>query len=97
MGAVFAALVRAGFAAEVSLCLDLREGEGNSIRVTEFRERIDPRTARITEPKELGDFVEGFAGGVIDGAADECVGPCAVCWAREKEMGVTAGDDEGEG
>ena len=86
-----------GFAAEMSFCLDLREGEGDGLRISEFRECINPWTAGITEPEKLGDFVECFAGGVVDGAADERVGPCAVCRAREEEVSVSAGDDEGEG
>ena len=86
-----------GVAAEVNLCLDLREGEGDGLRVAEFREGIDPGAAGITEAEKFGHFVEGFAGGVVDGAADESVRPSAVCWAREKEVGVAAGDDEGEG
>jgi hypothetical protein len=48
------------------------------VRVAEWSERVDPRTAGIAEAEKLGDFVEGFAGGVINGAADEGVGPCAV-------------------
>ncbi len=85
-----------GFAAEVNLCLDLRKRERDGLRVTELRQRIDPGTAWITEAEELGYFVEGLAGGVVDGAADEFVRPCAICWAREKKMRVSAGDDEGE-
>ena len=67
------------------------------MRIAELGEGVDPGTAGIAEAEELGDFVVGFAGGVVDGAADESVGPCAVRGLREIEMGVAAGDDEGEG
>ena len=65
--------------------------------IAEPRECVDPGTARITKAEEFGDFVEGFACGVVNSAADESVRPCAVWWARKEEMRVTAGDDEGEG
>jgi len=86
-----------GLAAEMSFCLDLRERKGHGVRVTKFCESIDPGTAGIAEAEKLGDFVEGFACGVVDGAADECVRPRAVCWASEKKVGVATGDDQGEG
>lgn len=60
-------------------------------------ERVDPGSARIAEAKQLGDFVVGFAGGVVDGAADEGVAPGAVGGGGEEEVSVSAGDDEGEG
>ena len=54
---------------------------------------VDPGTTWITEAEEFGDLVEGFACGVVNSAADELVGPCAVGGLREKEVRVTAGDD----
>ncbi len=71
----------------------MREGEGDGARVAVLRERVDPGAAGIAEAEELGDFVVGFSGGVVDGAADEGVVPCAVGGAGEIEMGVAAGDD----
>ena len=59
-------------------------------------ERVDPGASGIAEAEKLGDLVIGFAGGVVDGAADECVVPGAVGRAREIEMSVAAGDDQGE-
>jgi hypothetical protein len=86
-----------GFAAEVSFCFDLRERERDSARVAEFSECVNPWAAGTAEAEQFGDFIEGFAGSIVDGAADESVGPGAISGAREKEVGVTAGDDEGEG
>ena len=97
MGAVLAALVRGGLPPRWSFGLDLREGEGHGVRVADAGEGVDPGAAGIAEAEELGDLVVGFAGGVVDGAADEGVGPGAVGGAGEIEMGVAAGDDEGEG
>ena len=36
-------------------------------------EAVDPGAAGVAEAEELGDFVEGFAGGVVDGVADVAV------------------------
>ena len=79
MGAVFAALVRGGLPPG-GLWFDLCEGEGHGVRVAELRERVDPGTAGIAEAEQLGDLVEGLAGGVVDGAADE--GVASKCRAR---------------
>ena len=96
-GSGFGGLGARGLAGEMELGLDLREGEGHGERVAEACEGVDPGTSGIAEAEQLGDLVVGFAGGVVDGAADEGVVPCAVGGAGEIEMGVTAGDDEGEG
>jgi len=50
-------------------------------------------TAGIGELEHAADFVEGFACGVIDGAAEELV--VAVALGIDEE-GVAAGDDESE-
>jgi hypothetical protein len=86
-----------GFAAEVSFCFDLRERERDGVRVTEFCERVNPWAAGVAEAEQFGDFIEGFAGSIVDGAADESVGPGAISGPREKKVSVAAGDDEGEG
>ena len=80
-------------AAEVNFGFDLRECEGDGVRVAVLSECVDPGTAGIAEAEELGDLVEGFAGSVVDGAADEGIGPRAVRGASEIEVGVAAGDD----
>ena len=86
-----------GLTGEVDLWFDLREGEGHGAGIAESGERVDPRAAGVAEAEEFGDLVEGFAGGIVDGAADERVAPRRVDGAGEIEMGVTAGDDEGKG
>ena len=67
---------------------------GTARGLPNLRERVDPRTAGIAEAEQLGDFVEGLAGGVVDRAADQRVMPCAVRGAREIKVGVSAGDDQ---
>ena len=97
MGAVLAALVRGALAAEMDFGLDLRERERNGVRIAVERESVDPGTSGIAEAEQLGDFVVGFAGSVVEGAADEGVMPGAVRGAGEIEMGVAAGDDQSQG
>ena len=97
MGAVLAALVRGRLAGQVELGLDLREGKGHGVRIAVLGEGVDPGTSGIAEAEELGDLVVGFAGGVVEGAADEGVVPGAVGGAGEIEVGVAAGDDERRG
>ena len=92
-GSGFGGLGARGLAAEVKLGLDLREGEGNGAGVAVQGESVDPGATGIAEAEEFGDLVVCFAGGVVDGAADEGVGPGAVGWAGEIKMSVTAGDD----
>ena len=92
-GGGFGGLGAWGFAAEVKLGFDLREGKGNGVGVAVQGEGVDPGATGVAETEELGDLVVGFAGGVVDGAADEGVGPGAVGWGCMEKMGVTAGDD----
>ncbi len=89
--------VRAGGGIRVAV-LDRREGEGDGAWVAVRSEAVDPGAAGVAETEELGDLVEGFAGGVVDGAADVAVVPGASlpCLSGEVEVGVAAGDDEGE-
>ena len=88
---------RGGLTGQVGLWFELSKCKGDGVRIAVWSERVDPGTAGIAEAEKLGDFVEGFACGVVDGAADECVRPRAVCWASEKKVGVATGDDQGEG
>ena len=80
-------------AGQMELGLDLRKREGHGERVTELGEGVDPGASGIAEAEQLGDLVVGFTGGVVEGAADERVGPGAVSGAAEIEVCVTAGDD----
>ena len=86
-----------GLAAEVKLGFDLREGEGHGAGIAVKGEVVDPGASGVAEAKELGDFVVGFSGGVVDGAADEGIGPGAAGGGGEEEVGVAAGNDKGEG
>ncbi len=77
-GGGFGCLGARGFAGQVKLGFDLREGKGYGMGVAVQGEVVDPGATGIAEAEELGDLVVGFAGGVVDGAADEGVGPGAV-------------------
>ena len=81
------------------MCLgfDVREREWDRVRVAVGRERVDPWTTGIAEAEELGNFVEGFAGGVVEGAAYVAVGPAGCVLLNEVEMGVPTRDDKCEG
>ncbi len=48
---------------------DLGEGEGDGAGVAAGGEGVEPGAAGVAEAEELGDLVEGFAGGVVYGAA----------------------------
>ena len=72
---------------------DLREGEGYRLGVAVGGEVVDPGAAGVAEAEQLGDLVEGLAGGVVDGVADVAVVPGGVAVLREIEVGVAAGDD----
>ena len=89
----FSSLGARRLAAKMNFRFDLRERKRDGARVSVLRERVDPRAAGISEAEELGDFVVGFSGGVVDGAADEVVDPCAVGWTGQIEMGVATGDN----
>ena len=95
-GRGFGGLGARGLAGQMDLGLDLGEGEGTAWGCRKG-EGVDPGAAGVAEAEQLGDLVVGFAGGVVDGAADEGVVPGAVGGTGEIEMGVAAGDDEGEG
>ena len=59
-------------------------------------QRIHPWAAGVGQAEQLRDFVEGFAGSVVEGLADVAVVPGVVVLGGEVEVGVSAGDDEGE-
>lgn len=82
---------------KVGFGFDLRKGKWNGLRVAVLGECVDPRSTGIAESQEFGDLVVGLTGGVVDSTAYERVAPCAVGWTGEVEMGVSAGDDEGQG
>ena len=61
-------------------------------------EAIEDWSAGIAEREELGDFVVGFAGGVIARLGDFFVGESWLSWVLRDfvENGVTAGNDEAD-
>jgi hypothetical protein len=84
--------------------LDGLEAELDGAGITVGGERIHPGAPGVAEAEELGDLVVGFAGGVVDGAAYVAIakgrvgGVGGLFFVRlgEIEVGVAAGDDEGE-
>ena len=82
--------------APMSFGFDLREGKGYRPGVAVGGEGVDPGAAGVAETEELGYLVEGFAGGVVDGVAYVAVVPPGVRVFGQIEVGVAAGDDQGE-
>ncbi len=70
--------VGSSLAAAMDFWLDLGEGERDRVRVAVGGEVVDPGAAGIAEAEQLGDLVEGLAGGVVDGVADVAVVPGVV-------------------
>ena len=95
-GSGFGGLGAGGFACEVELGLDLRKGEGYGVWIAELGDGVDPWAAGIAEAEELGDFVIGFAGRIVERAADERVLPGVGDGAGKIEVRVATGDDQGE-
>lgn len=98
VGKVFARQLGGGVAG--GFLPDLGEGKEAGVGCTVGGEDVDPGAAGVGKAEEFGDFVEGFAGGVIEGFANVAVAPC--CCFRlpglrgEIEVRVAAADDEGE-
>ncbi len=76
-------------------------GETNRVRIAVGGEFVDHRTAGISEGEEAGDFIVGFAGGVIAGATDAGVGKLAGAIGglvlHFVNHGVAAGNDQADG
>src|SRR6201999_3387562 len=62
-------------------------------RVAAFRLFLDQRAAGIAETEQARRLVEGLAGGVVEGLAEQLV---ALVVADRGEQGVAAGGDEAE-
>jgi len=88
---------RGSLTGQVSFWFELCKCEWDGVGIAVECESVDPGTTGVAEAEKLGDFVVGFAGGVVNGAADEGVVPGAVGGTGEIKMGVAAGDDEGQG
>lgn len=76
--------------------IDFYEAEWDCAGITEGAERIEPRTAGIAQAEQLSDLVIGFAGGVVDGATDVAIVPCALLLVGQVEVRVASADDECE-
>lgn len=77
----------------VGLFLESGAGEGEGFGVSGAGVLFDFGASGVGELEHAADFIEGFAGGVIDGASEEFVGAEA---PDIDEHGVAAGDDESE-
>ena len=53
---------------------------------------IDGGASRVAEPEEAGHLVEGLAGGIVDGPAQQ---PVATGRGDLDDQGVTTGDEQG--
>jgi len=95
MGAVLAALVRGAFPARWSLVLICENAKGR-MWVAVLGQCVDPGASGVAKAEELGDFVVGLAGGVVEGAADQAVMPSVGRGAGEIEVRVSARDDQGK-
>ena len=82
----------------------LEPGEAEVVRLTEpgaredpiarggrLRRALDRRSARVAEAEQPPDLVEGLAGGIVDGLAEQPIGQVV---AHLGEEGVAAGHDE---
>ena len=100
-GGVFV-LFEGSFAGELGggvaggLGFDLGEGKRNGFGVAVGGEGVHPGAAGVGKAEELGDFVVGFTGGVVEGLADVAVAPGVAGFCGEVEMGVAAADYERE-
>lgn len=77
---------------------DRREAEGDGARVAQGSEGVDPGAAWVGKTEKLRDLVEGFAGGVVHGAAEGLVGESVRVGEAvgAVEVRVAAGDDESD-
>ena len=59
-------------------------------------QRIDPGTTRVAQSQQLGDLVERFARRIVERGANVLVSKASALVANEIEMGVTAGNNQGQ-
>ena len=59
-------------------------------------QHVHPRAAGIAQAEQLGNFVEGFAGGVVYRATHVAIAPHIVGLLGQIQMGVAAADHEGK-
>jgi hypothetical protein len=80
----------------MSLLFHLGKAKRDRRRVPMRRYRIDPGTARIAQSQQLGDFVKGFAGRIIERGADVAIGKALTLVADEIKMRVATRNDQGQ-
>jgi hypothetical protein len=71
----------------------LGKAKGHRGRVSVSGQDIDPGTTRVAQPKQLRDFVEGFPSRIVKRGPNIAV----VSLLNEIEMGMAAGNDQGQG
>ena len=85
--------LQAGEGEVAAFAVEEGAGEGEAVGVARARLALDGGAAGLGEAEELRDLVEGFAGGVVDGAAEAAEG---VGGGDGEELAVAAGDEEEE-
>lgn len=78
------------------LMLELSECELDRLGIAELRDPIDDRASGIAETKQLRSFVECFTRRVIAGVSNVFVVPAIANLLGQKQVGVSAADDQGE-
>ena len=76
------------------IALHFGEGEVDGAGVAVGREAVDDGTAGVAEAEEFADLVEGFAGGIVAGLAEQAVGTIG---ADLEQVGMAAAGHQGEG
>ncbi len=74
--------------------LELRRRKADRVRVSVSGKFVDHGAAGVAQSQELGDFVEGFAGGIVAGVADVLIGPAALPLLCQIKMGVATRDHQ---
>src|SRR5258707_5217795 len=74
----------------------LREGEPYCRGISVGRQTVDDGAAGVAEAEEFGGFVESFSSGVVACVADVFVNPSRSTPFGKVEVGVAAGDNQGE-
>jgi len=77
------------------LGFDLGERERDSFGVAVGGDGVHPGAAGVGKAEELGDFVVGLAGRVVEGFADVAIVPGVAGFCGEVEVGVATADDQG--
>jgi putative nucleotidyltransferase with HDIG domain len=60
-------------------------------------QRVNPRSARVAESQQLGDFVEGFAGRIVEGGPDIAITEAPTLPLGQIKMGVATRNHQRQG